>query len=118
MSKNFSNYNNGFLSIYNDREIRTDFSAKKNVKSLESLEFIVKLGYDECSKRQQDFEFSETIGRSLNLKVKTRLYKNVTNKHKVLIGNILYDIFEVDIDRGKQEMYLYMEEVRTIDITN
>ena len=36
MSKNFSNYNNGFLSIYNDREIRTDFSAKKNVKSLES----------------------------------------------------------------------------------
>lgn len=118
MKEKFNNYNDGFLRVYKDREIRTDFSAKKNVKNLEGLEFIVKLGYAECSKRQQDFEFSETIGRSLNLKVKTRLYKNVTNKHKVLIGNILYDIFEVDIDRGKQEMYLYMEEVRTIDITN
>lgn len=117
MKMKFSNYNDGFLSIYKDKEIRNDFSAKKNVKSLEGLEFIVKLGYDECSKRQQDFEFSETIGRSLNLKVKTRFYKSVTNKQKVLIGNILYDIFEVDTDRAKQEMYLYMEEVRSIDIT-
>lgn len=118
MKTKFSNYNDGFLSIYKDKEIRTDFSAKKNVKSLDDLKFIVKLAYDECSKRQQDFEFSETIGRSLNLKVKTRFYKNVTNKHKILIDNILYDIFEVDIDRAKQEMYLYMEEVRSIDITN
>ncbi|MDY2735143.1 phage head closure protein [Intestinibacter sp.] len=117
MSKKFSSYKDGYLKVYKDKELKTDFSAKKNIRSLDSLEFIVKLGYDECSKRQRDFEFSESLGRSLSLKVKTRFYKLVTNKHKVLIGNMLYDIFEIDIDREKQEMYLYMEEVRTIDIT-
>lgn len=109
-----SNYNDGYIRIYKEKELKTDFYAKKNVKTLNDLEFIIKLAYEECSKRQQDLEFAQSNGSSLNIKLKTRLYKNIENDYKVTIQNTLYDIVYIDIDRKKEEMYFYLEEVRKI----
>ena len=108
------NYNDGYIRIYKEKNKESDFGARENIKSIDDLEFIVKLAYKECSKRQQDLDFAEARNRSLSLKIKTRLYKNISNYDKVVIKNILYDIVYFDIDREKQEIYFYLEEVREI----
>lgn len=110
-----SNYNDGYIRIYKEIPKKTDFSAKKNVKSLDDLEFIVKLAYDECNKRQEDLDFAESSNRSLNLKVKTRFYDNLKNEYKVTLENILYDIIYIDTDRRNRELYFYLEEVRSLE---
>ena len=109
-----TNYNDGYIRVYKERNKESDFGARKNIKTFDDLEFIVKLAYKECSKRQQDFDFAESRNRTLNIKIKTRFYKNISNYDKVVIKNILYDIVYFDIDREKQEIYFYLEEAREI----
>ena len=53
-------------------------------------------------------------GRNLTMKVKTRLHSQVTKFHQVLIEDVLYSIIDLDIDRDRSEMYLYLEEVRKL----
>lgn len=113
--KKLSNYNDGYIRVYEEIPVKTDFGAKENVKSKDNLEFIVKLAYEECSKRQQDLEFAESSGRSLNIKVKTRFYNNLKNDYKITIENVLYDIIYIDMDRKNRELYFYLEEVRTLE---
>ena len=108
-----SNYNDGFIRVYKEIPLETEFGAKKNIKTLDNLELVVKLAYEECSKRLQDIEFAEANSRSLSLKVKTRLYP-IKNDYKVVINNILYDIITMDSDRTKREIYLYLEQVREL----
>lgn len=114
MSKK-SNYNDGYVRVYEEIPIKTDFGAKENVKSKDNLKFIVKLAYEECSKRQQDLEFAESSSRTLNVKVKTRFYNNLKNDYKIIIENTLYDIIYIDEDRKNRELYFYLEEVRTLE---
>lgn len=114
MSKKMSNYNDGFIRVYEEIPVRTDFGAKENIKSKDNLKLIVKLAYEECSKRQQDLEFAEASSRTLNIKVKTRLFNGLNNNQKIVILNELYDIIYIDSDRKKQEMYFYLERVRKI----
>ena len=114
MSKK-SNYNDGYVRVYEEIPVKSNFGAKENIKSKDNLKFIVKLAYEECSKRQQDLEFAEASSRSLNMKVKTRFYNNLKNDYKVIIENILYDIFYIDEDRKNRELYFYLEEVRNIE---
>lgn len=115
MKSRFNNFNDGFITVYKDKELKTDFNAKKNIKTKDNLEFVVKLAYEECSKRQQDFDFAESNNRTLSLKVRTRFYKDITFKDKVILNDTLYDIYDLDIDRRNQHLYLYLEEVRKID---
>ena len=115
MSRKKSNYNDGYIRVYEEIPIRTDFGAKENVKSEENLKFIVKLAYEECSKRQQDLEFAEASDRTLNLKVKTRFYDNLKNEYKIIEENTLYDIIYIDVDRKNRELYFYLEEVRSLE---
>ena len=110
-----SNYNDGYIRVYEEIPVKTDFGAKENVKSKDNLEFIVKLAYEECSKRQQDLEFAESSSRSLTLKIKTRYYKNIENNYKVIIENALYDIIYIDEDKRNRELYFYLEEVINLD---
>ena len=109
-----NNYNDGFIRVYEENIVKTNFGAKQNSKSIDNLTLVVKLAYTECSKRQQDLEFAESMSKSLNLKVKTRLYEKVKNNHKVVIQNTLYDIIYLDYDRKNREMYVYLEEVREL----
>jgi SPP1 family predicted phage head-tail adaptor len=74
----------------------------------------VKLAYEECSKRQQDLDFAESHGKTLNMKIKTRLITNINSNQKIIIIDDLYDIIYIDYDNKKQEMYFYLERVRQI----
>ena len=109
----FSTYNDGVVSIYREKERRTDFSAKHNVETLREMDFIVKLAFEEAAKREQDLEFAEQNGFSLTMKLKTRLHASVDNKCKAVIDNYLYDVSY--IDKNRTEMWLYLEGVRKLD---
>ena len=108
-------YLDGFLTVYRPNDNKTTFGAKKNVLSVDDMELLYKLAYTQSYKRQQDLEFAESNGRDLSLKVKTRLVSGVRNSDKVIINNTLYDIVYADEDRINHELYLYLEEVRTIE---
>lgn len=110
-----SNYNDGYIRVYEEIPVKANFGAKENVKSTDDLKFIVKLAYEECSKRQEDINFAESSSRSLSMKVKTPLYKKINNEYKVIIENTLYDIIDIDEDRKNRDLYFYLEEVRTLE---
>lgn len=110
--KKFSKYNDGVVYIYREKERETDFSAKKNVEKIEDMNFITKLAFEECSKREQDLEFASQNDFSLSLKIKTRLVNGVDNKCKVVIDNYLYDVSYMD--KNREEMWLYLEGIKEI----
>ena len=107
MNNKFSRYNDGVVYIYRVKEKEEDFSSNVSMSSINDLDFIVKLDYEEASKRERDLEFAEQHGFSLSLKIKTRLYNHVDNKCKAIINNYLYDISH--LDKSKNEMWLYLE---------
>lgn len=108
----FARYNDGVVRIYRETERRSNFGAKLNATALDDLQFIAKLSYAEQSKRQQDIEFANQQGFSLELKIKTRAIKGVDNKCKAVIDGYLYDVSYVDAT--KTELYLYMQEVGSL----
>ena len=113
MSKSkFSRYNDGVISIYREKRKQTDFNAKQNVSILDDMDFIVKLAFEESSRREQDLDFAEQMGFSLTLKVRTRYIKDVDNKCKAIINNYLYDISYVD--KTRTEMWLYLEGIKEV----
>ena len=113
MKNKFSRYNDGVVSIYREKGRRSNFSAKENVSTMDDMEFIVKLAFEECSKREQDLTFAEQADFTLSLKVKTRFVKGIDNKCKAVIDGFLYDVKFVDSTRT--EVFLYMEGVKKID---
>lgn len=113
MEPKFSLYNDGVVFIYREKERRTDFSAKRNVSVLDDMDYLGKLDFSEAAKREQDLEFAEQRGFSLTMKIKTRFQKKVDNKCKAVIDGYLYDVSHVD--KGRTEMWLYLEGVQAID---
>lgn len=110
----FSCYNDGVAFIYRDKaDNKSNFGAKENVTMLDDMDYIVKLDYEECSKREQDLEFAEQMGFALSLKIKTRYFKAVDNMCKAVIDGYLYDVSYVD--KTRTEMWLYLEGVRSLD---
>lgn len=109
---NIATYNDGVVSIYREKDRKTDFAAKRNVSALEDMEFIAKLAFEECSKRTQDLEFAEQSGFSLSMKVRTRYIPAIQSKHKAVIDGYLYEISY--LDKAGQELYLYLEGVRKL----
>lgn len=108
----FDNYIDGVVTIYEEKCRKSDFSAKANPKSKDDLKKIVKLNYQELSKRNKDFEFAEQSGFTLTMKIKTRKISGITSKHMAVINNFLYSIKHIDSDR--KNLFLYMEGVRSI----
>ena len=107
-----STYNDGVVRIYRDKPMSTDFNAKKNVKTVEDMDFVARLDYEEASRREEDLEFAERSGFSLTLKIKTRVVPGVDNRCKAVIGGYLYDVRY--IDKNRTEMWLYMEGVKKL----
>ena len=105
-------YNDGVVQVYREADRKTDFGAKRNVRSLENMIFIVKLDFAEQSRRQQDMEFAEQMGFALALKIRTPFCRGVDNKCKCVIGDMLYDISH--IDKTRTDMYFYLQEVRQL----
>ena len=113
MSKHkLSTYNDGVVKLYRERPRKTDFNAKKNVATLEDMDFVVRLDYEESSRREEDLEFAEKSGFSLTLKVRTRAVPGVDNKCKAVIDSYLYDVQY--IDKSRTEMWLYLEGVKKL----
>lgn len=104
--------NDGFIECYKVNDVKSDFNAPKNAKKLSDMTHIVTLAYEEMSKRDQDLEFAETLGRQLSLKLKTHLYDEVNKMHKVVLNGSLYDIIKLDYSKKDRVMYFYLEEVR------
>jgi SPP1 family predicted phage head-tail adaptor len=113
MRNEFAKLNDGVASVYREKKKQTDFNAKINARGIDDLDFICKLPFEEMSKRQQDVEFANQNGFALSVKIRTRVMPKVTTKCKVIIGNILYDIY--DMDKTRTDLYLYLQEVRQID---
>lgn len=111
--RKLSTYNDGVVRIYRERPRKTEFGAKRNVATLEDMDFVVRLDYEEASRREEDLEFAEKCGFSLTLKVKTRAVPGVDNKCKAVIDGYLYDIRYTD--KTRTEMWLYMEGVKALD---
>lgn len=105
-------YNDGVVRIYRDKVNCTDFNAKRNVKTVEDMDFIARLDFAEASRREEDIEFAERSGFSLSLKIKTRAVKDVDNTCKAVIDGYLYDVQYAD--KTRTEMWLYLEGVRRL----
>lgn len=115
MKPRFSQYLDGFIVVYEEKpERKTNFNATQNVIGLQDMNIVVKLAFEEKSKRVQDLEFAQQNDFSLSLKVKCRLFSAVKNKQKAVINNYLYNVSYVDYDKMRKEMYLYLEGVRPI----
>ena len=110
----FSTFNDGVLWVCEPESSVSDFNAIKNTSREDQLEKIEKLVYHEMSKRDQDMEFAESQGRVLSIKVKCKLRPKVNTLHQILIEKTLYSIIKLDEDRSRDEMYLYLEEVRKL----
>lgn len=115
-NKKIPTYLDGFALVYRPKveENKSHFGAKVNIKKINEMETLFKLAYSQCSKRLQDMEFAESSGRELTLKIKTRLVQGIKNTDKVVIDGTLYDIIYIDEDRINRELYLYLEENRTV----
>ena len=109
----FSRYNDGVVRIYREKDRRTDFSAKINVATLDDMDFIARLDYEEAAKREQDIQFAQQNDFTLSLKIKTRYLKTVDNKCKAVIDGYLYDI--ANVDKSRTEMWLFMEQIRKVE---
>lgn len=101
-----SKFNDGVVFFYRDTNVVSDFNAKRNNRTLETLTFICKMMFEELSKRSQDIEFANQNSFILNSKIKCRKLNTIDNKCKAVINNKLYDISF--IDSTKTEMFLYL----------
>lgn len=115
MKKKTQGLNDGYISIYTQKDNKTDFSAAITPKNLEDMDKCVDLAYKEQYKRQQDYEFAESSGNTLSLKVRSLLYEEVSTKHKAVIGNTVYSIFKIDHEKEDRVMYLFLEEERKLE---
>lgn len=114
LKSRFSTYNDGVLNVYVSVSKKSSFGAAMNEKKQDDLSFVGKLAFNEMSKRDEDMDFAESQGRALSIKVKTRLCNFVDKQKLIVINNILYSIYKIDLDKSKDEMYIYLEEVRKI----
>ncbi len=106
--KKMKSYNDGIAEIYNKKD------ATKNVKSLDDLEYIGFLCYEEKSRRQEDIEFAEQRGNQLMLKIATPDNGNMDSDRNIVIDNVIYSIIHIDRAKDPGELYFYLEEVRKI----
>lgn len=104
-----SSYSDGVAKFYCKKDI------KKNVRSLDDLEYLGFLYYDEKTKRRQDLEFAEQLGSHLELKIVTPDDGNMNTNRNIVIENMIYAIIYIDRDKENNELYFYLEEVRKIE---
>lgn len=106
-------FNDGVVRLYREKPRTTDFGAKRNPRALDDMDFVVRLDYEESSRREEDLEFAVKNGFSLTLKIRTRAVPGVDNKCKAVIDGYLYDVQY--IDKTRTDMWLYLEGVRKLD---
>ena len=107
-------YNDGIATICRPKEKERDFRAKVNPTSIKDLETKGKLMFSILSARIEDMEYAERIGKKLTLKIKAPNHPGLKKQDNLLIEDVLYDIYHMDMSKDKMEIYLYCEEVRKL----
>lgn len=110
----FTAYNDGILFVCQPQSEQSSFNAVRNTTQKQDMKRILQLNFAELQKRERDLDFAESQGRTLSIKVKTRLHEKVTNYHMIMIEDRLYSIIDLDKDTRAEEMFLYLEEVRRL----
>lgn len=113
--KKISSFNDGILEVYKKTSEYKSFSDRKNPKSLVDFEYKKSLYFSLENIRKEDFLFASNRDRNLNIKLKTQLDYTVEVSDKIVIGNHLFDIVNLDPDNFNKELYFYLEEVRIIE---
>ena len=117
--KKKTSFNDGIVGVYSEKTtLINDFNAKTNAKTLDDYDFIMNLYFSEQTKRQEDFLFAEAMGKKLTWKIKTPFVKGVETNHKIIYGNVAYDIINIDLDKRNQELYIYLERGRELEKQN
>lgn len=107
-------YNDGVCDVFRQKDVRTDFSARLNSKSLDDLEFIVRLCFSEKSCRLEDIEIADRMSFSLSRKIQVRNCDfGIDQRCMVVIGESLYSISF--LDRTNTDLFLYLQEVRKLE---
>lgn len=107
-------YPDGVLKVYVPKDRKTDFGARRNIEKVDDMEFVCSLCFNVQTIREQDYDFAERSSFKLSLKVRTPRFDLVKSNCLALIGTTLFDVSHIDATQG--EMYLYLEEVREIDL--
>lgn len=107
-------YNDGICFLVKEKEKKSSFAARENGTQAGDYEKIAKLMFAELSIREQDLDFAEAIGRTVNRKIKTPLVNGWDSNDKIIIDETLYDIVNADKDRKNNEVYFYLEGVREL----
>lgn len=110
----FEKYNNGVLFICESITQPSSFSAQTNARSKTDIRKILKLDYEELSKRDEDLAFADSKGRTLTMKVRCRFHPVVSPELQALIGDVLYSILKTDHDASRENMYIYLVEERKL----
>lgn len=112
----FDRYIDGVVKICKRKDKKSDFGARHNVDTMDDLEVLEKLNYQEMSKRVEDITFANQEGFELTMKIKVRKIKNVTSENVVVIDHSMHSIKYIDSD--KENLYLYLQGERKIETGN
>lgn len=105
-------YNDGVVSIFKSKKHKSSFGSEINDNSLDDMDFVVKLDFEELSKREEDIEFAEMRNCELSMKIRCVACNSIDTSQKALIGNVLYSIFKIDFDKSKHNVFIYLAEER------
>jgi len=89
--------------------------TEKNPRSMDDLEIMYKLAYEEKSIRQADMEFAVQMDKQMTLKIVTQDNGVMDSTLLTAVNNALYAIIHIDRDRKANELYFYLQEVRRLD---
>lgn len=115
-SKRIPAYRDGYVKFVQHKEsAASTFGAFTNTRSAADYDVIVRLAYDRMTIREQDHEFAESIDKTLNLKIRCPYRSEVNSKLQAVIGDMLYDVYQVDPDINGMKMFVYMQENRRLE---
>lgn len=100
-------YNDGIIVIKKQVDKEKDFSKKSESKEFKTL---YNLRYKELSKRQQDTEFIDSLGHTLNLKIKVRMIGVPLTGYSAFINGDVYSIVYEDYNKVDKEQFIYLEK--------
>lgn len=115
VSKQIPAYRDGYVKFVRHKETAaSSFAAFKNTRSAADYDVIVTLAYDRMNIRERDYEFAESLDKTLNLKIRCPYHADVNSKLQAVIGEMLYDVYQVDPDVNGMKMFVYMQENRRL----
>lgn len=114
-SKRIPAYRDGYVKFVKPVAANvSSFGAPKNVRAESETEEVVTLAFDRMTHRQRDLEFAYSMDKTLDLKIRCPYHPAVSSRLQAIVGDTLYDLYEVDPDINEMQMFVYMQESRKL----